>query len=238
MNYLDKIAHNYHTSSHEDKFIEDECQLYTLEWIDKYIQDDLSVLELGYGEGVLTNYLSGLNINLDVVEGSKVLFKKGKSAHANVVFHHSFFEDFFPNKKYDLIVCTHVLEHVDNPSVILDNIYNWLTENGTALIIVPNSESIHRQLAVIMNLQKNNSDLSKRDHLVGHKRVYDYKQLDNDINNSSLIVVERKGFFLKTLPNSMMLNFNQDLIKALNTISSRLPFNLLANLAFAVKKSK
>jgi 2-polyprenyl-3-methyl-5-hydroxy-6-metoxy-1,4-benzoquinol methylase len=238
MNYLDKIAENYHTSSHKDKFIEDECQMYTLDWINNYIKDDLNVLELGYGEGVLTNYLSGLKINLDVVEGSKVLVEKGQILHPNIVFHHSFFEDFFPIKKYDLIVCTHVLEHVDNPSIILDNLYNWLAENGTALIIVPNSESIHRQLAVIMNLQKNNSDLSERDHLVGHKRVYDYKQLDIDIYNSSLEVIKREGFFLKTLPNSMMLNFDKDLIKALNAISSKLPFNLLANLAYEVKKSK
>ena len=33
-------------------------------------------------------------------------------------------------------------------------------------------------------------------------------------------------------------NFDKDLIKALNDISSKLPFNLLANLAYEVKKSK
>ena len=62
--------------------------------------------------------------------------------------------------------------------------------------------------------------------------------LDIDIYNSSLEVIKREGFFLKTLPNSMMLNFDKDLIKALNAISSKLPFNLLANLAYEVKKSK
>ena len=236
MNYLDEIASEYHNIPMKDKFIEDESQVFTLNWINTFIDDGLDVLELGYGEGILTNHLSKLSINLEVLEGSKILVDKALKKHQNTVFHHSFFENFEAKKKYDLIICTHVLEHVDDPVLVLNNMREWLNPNGKVIIIVPNADSIHRQLAVIMKLQGKRDDLSKRDHIVGHKRVYDHIRLEADILKASLSIVERKGFFLKTIPNSMMLNYDLGLIKALNKISDTLPFNILANLAYVVEK--
>ena len=236
MNYLDEIASEYHNIPMKDKFIEDESQVFTLNWINTFIDDGLDVLELGYGEGILTNHLSKLSINLEVLEGSKILVDKALKKHQNTVFHHSFFENFEAKKKYDLIICTHVLEHVDDPVLVLNNMREWLNPNGKVIIIVPNADSIHRQLAVIMKLQEKRDDLSKRDRIVGHKRVYDHIRLEADILKASLSIVERKGFFLKTIPNSMMLNYDLGLIKALNKISDTLPFNILANLAYVVEK--
>jgi hypothetical protein len=47
--------------------------------------------------------------------------------------------------------------------------------------------------------------------------------------------LEKKGFFLKVLPNSMMLDYSKDLINALNTISEKIPDHLLANIGVIVK---
>ena len=66
MKYLDEIASEYHNIPMKDKFIEDESQVFTLNWINTFIDDGLDVLELGYGEGILTNHLSKLSINLEV----------------------------------------------------------------------------------------------------------------------------------------------------------------------------
>ena len=99
MNYLDEIASEYHNIPMKDKFIEDESQVFTLNWINTFIDDGLDVLELGYGEGILTNHLSKLSINLEVLEGSKILVDKALKKHQNTVFHHSFFENFEAKKK-------------------------------------------------------------------------------------------------------------------------------------------
>ena len=48
-------------------------------------------------------------------------------------------------------------------------------------------------------------------------------------------ILERKGFFLKVLPNSMILEFSEELIKALNEVADLLPEHLLANIGAVVK---
>jgi hypothetical protein len=73
--------------------------------------------------------------------------------------------------------------------------------------------------------------LSKRDHLVGHQRVYDLNALEADLNAAGFEAFERRGLFLKTLPNSMMLNHKPELILALNLLSEELPVEMTANLA-------
>lgn len=236
MTDINKIAQNYHSLDFKDKFIEDESQLYTLSWIKSILTEGDSVLEMGFGEGIVTNFLSQLKINLDVIEGAQLLVDKARLNHKNITVIHSMFENFNPIKKYDVIICTHVLEHVDEPIYILSLMRKWLTDDGKIIIIVPNAESIHRQLSVIMGIQKNLNDLSQRDLIVGHQRVYDSDLLEQHIQQANLKINFKKGFFLKTLPNSMMLNYDVKLIKSLNIISENMPFNLLANLAYVVNK--
>ena len=236
MNNLNKIALNYHSSEFKDKFIEDESQVYTLNWIRSILSEGDSILEMGYGEGIVTNFLSELNINLDVIEGAELLIDKARIRHKDITFIHSMFENFAPNKKYDVIICTHVLEHVDDPIVILNLMHGWLKDDGKIILIVPNAESIHRQLSVIMGIQENLDDLSQRDLIVGHQRVYSPNLLEKHIKNANLKIHIKRGFFLKTLPNSMMIKFDIKLIRSLNKISENIPIKLLVNLAYVVKK--
>jgi len=236
MNNLNKIALNYHSSEFKDKFIEDESQVYTLNWIRSILSEGDSILEMGYGEGIVTNFLSELNINLDVIEGAELLIDKARIRHKDITFIHSMFENFAPNKKYDVIICTHVLEHVDDSIVILNLMHGWLKDDGKIILIVPNAESIPRQLSVIMGIQENLDDLSQRDLIVGHQRVYSPNLLEKHIKNANLKIHIKRGFFLKTLPNSMMIKFDIKLIRSLNKISENIPFKLLANLAYVVKK--
>ena len=111
-----------------------------------------------------------------------------------------------------------------------------LTKDGKIIIAVPNSESIHRQIALIMKLHSSLDVLSSRDLLVGHKRVYSHKLLLEHISKADYKEIEFKGFFLKVIPNSMMLNFNKELILALNEISSKINPELCANMVSIIKR--
>jgi hypothetical protein len=99
------------------------------------------------------------------------------------------------------------------------------------VVVVPNRDSLHRQLAVAMGLQPALDTLSARDHLVGHQRVYDFLTLEQHLRGAGFEVIERRGFFLKTLPNGMMLDHSPALIRALNTVGDSLPPHLMANIA-------
>jgi 2-polyprenyl-3-methyl-5-hydroxy-6-metoxy-1,4-benzoquinol methylase len=149
---------------------------------------------------------------------------------------HGLFENYTPNSFFDVIIASHVLEHVDEPLSILRRMRGWLCRGGKVVIVVPNRNSIHRQLAVLMGLQPALDSLSKRDLLVGHQRVYSFSLLKQHIENAGLRILESRGFFLKVLPNSMMLDYSTDLLWALNKISASLPEELLANIAVVAGK--
>jgi 2-polyprenyl-3-methyl-5-hydroxy-6-metoxy-1,4-benzoquinol methylase len=234
---LDKIALEYHGKDEmRDKHIEDMCQFYTYDWVFSHLKGAKKVLELGIGEGNFTEELSKQQIELTVVEGSPLLVKKAKAIYGDRIrFECALFEQFEPIDKFDAIVATHVLEHVDDPVGLLRMMRNWLNETGKIIIIVPNKESIHRQLAVIMGLQSALDSLGARDHLVGHQRVYSLDTLGADVKAAGLKVDQEEGFFLKLLPNSMMLDYSIDLLEALNKISFQLPDKLLANIGIIAK---
>jgi 2-polyprenyl-3-methyl-5-hydroxy-6-metoxy-1,4-benzoquinol methylase len=235
---LDKIAHEYHEQDlMKDKFIEDECQFYTYNWVFENLKGCSTVLEMGYGEGNFTEELVKRNFKPTVLDGSDVLLAKAKQIHGDKLdVASALFEEYKPKQKFDCVLATHVLEHVDDPIVLLKEMKNWITDNGKIIIIVPNKESLHRQLAVIMGLQPELDTLSARDKLVGHQRVYSIDTLCLDTVAAGLKVVDTAGFFLKTLPNSMMLGYSKDLIMALNKVTPLLPKNLLSNIGLIAVK--
>jgi SAM-dependent methyltransferase len=232
MEKLDRIAADYHTNeSVPDIHIENLCQEYFIEWLLRQIPVESRVLELGYGDGLVTAALAKSGCELTVLEGAATLVDRARQIHPGIECVHSLFEDFRADRAYDVILASHVLEHVDDPLTILRLISSWLVEAGKIIIVVPNRNSLHRQLAVVMGLQPELDTLSKRDLMVGHQRVYSLQTLENDIRRVGLTPVDSAGFFLKVLPNSMMLEYSRELLWGLNAISPSLPKNLLANIA-------
>ena len=229
---LNEIAARYHGKNPMgDKFIEDLAQRYTYDWVFSQMEGCASVMELGYGEGNFTEALVERGFMPTVLDGSDILLNRAKEVHGDrIITACGLFEEFVPEGKYDCVLATHVLEHVDDPVLLLCHMKKWLTTDGKIIIIVPNKESIHRQLAVLMDLQPSLDTLGERDKLVGHQRVYSLSTLEEDVTSAGLMVGATAGFFLKTLPNSMMLDFSPELITALNRVSSDIPKHLLANI--------
>jgi 2-polyprenyl-3-methyl-5-hydroxy-6-metoxy-1,4-benzoquinol methylase len=232
MNKLDEIALNYHTNEAiPDIHIENLCQEYFITWLKAQIPESARVLELGYGDGLVSAALAALPCDLTLIEGSRVLAERARAKHGSIETVNVLFEDFRPAQGFDIVVASHVLEHVDDPQSLLRLMAPWLNAQGKLVVVVPNRNSIHRQLAVRMGLQPALDTLSGRDLLVGHQRVYSLEGLVDELERAGLQVVDTAGFFLKTLPNSMMLGYSTELLQALNAISPSLPKHLLANIA-------
>jgi len=235
---LDKIATEYHASDAiPDIHIENLCQEYFSAWLLKRIHAGARVLELGYGDGLITNALVGIGCDLTVIEGSGVLVEIARRRHPHIACAHVLFEDFLTERPFDLVLASHVLEHVDEPVTTLKRICSWLRADGDLIAVVPNRNSIHRQLAVAMGLQPRLDTLSGRDLKVGHQRVYSFQTLEEDLESAGMRVTESMGYFLKVVPNSMMLDYSTDLLKSLNEISPSLPKDVLANIVVVAKKT-
>ena len=117
---------------------------YMIAWLDNVFQlsNQGSILDIGCGNGgflaSFSSYrpqwnLTGLDIN-----------DKGRNAIesiSNAQFIKGSVEILDREKKYDLIVLSHTLEHIPHPQLLLRNIIERLSENGTLFLQVPDLAS-------------------------------------------------------------------------------------------------
>lgn len=197
----------------------------------KYIKNG-HVLDVGCADGVMVKTLSKYYKEFTAIDGSRSIINRAKKLNLhNVNFVCTLFEDFNPKEKFDSIILSDILEHIENPTDLLKRAKNWLKRNGVILIISPNSNSLHRQIGVLAKMLKDQHDLNTIDKRVGHRRVYDFKLLEEDIKKAGLRVVRHEGIFLKPLADLQMDKLPKEVIEAFYLISKQLPPEL-ANLLF------
>lgn len=175
-------------------------------------------LELGPAEGVGTAYLLDHFDEVTVVDGSQVALDEVKKKFPSDKLHvvRSFFEDMDLNgQKFSTVVLAHILEHVDDPVVVLKSAAKFLAPDGVMIIDVPNGDSFHRQIGVKMGLLEKRTDLNAADLSIGHQRVYTPKTFKADIEAAGLKVSKFGGMFLKVLSNSQTEEvLNQEQLEA------------------------
>jgi len=233
---LERIA-DVHLVKHPAHIVDSTALAFDREKMLAYVQGP-KILELGYGDGDWTKRLIEMFGKSYVVDASDKLLHHAVQMHGNKVnVFKSMFEAFAPppDLKFNTVVATHVLEHVDDPVTVLTRCREWLAPGGIVIVIVPNATSLHRRLAVMMGIQESVYDFSPRDHEVGHQRVYDLPALRKDVAMAKFEVIFERGLFLKVLPNSMMTDFSPALINALVDISDEMPAEWMANLAMVIR---
>lgn len=162
-----------------------------------------SLLELGSFKGDFTRrFLSYFN-DITCVEASTEALNIAKRKFGEKVkFVHSMFEDATLPTKYDNIVLTHVLEHIDDPITVLKRINaEWLSDNGRFFLVCPNANAPSRQIAVKMGLISHNSAVTPAEAEHGHRITYSLDTLERDATAAGLKVVHRSGIFFKAFAN-------------------------------------
>ncbi len=178
-------------------------------------------LELGPASGYMTKYLINDFKELHLVEGSSALLNKIPN-YPNVRKINSLLENFETEVKYETIIMSHVLEHIDDPVFVLKKICKWLKNDGIFLVSVPNAKSIHRLAAVEMGILKSIYELNNRDLELGHYRVYDLDILEEHITLSGFRVIESGGIFFKPLSNAQIeTNWNDQMIEGFYKLGKR-----------------
>jgi len=164
-----------------------------------------SVLELGPADGVMTNQLfNDWNEDYTAVDGSNIFIENLKKKHIGIKTENYFFEEYMPNRKFDNIILGHVLEHVDDPTLVLKLCASWLNVGGVLLAAVPNSNSLHRQAAVLMGILSSVNSFSEKDKRHGHKRVFNFDSFNKLFIESELHIIESGGYWLKPLSDGQI----------------------------------
>jgi len=121
----------------------------------KLVPSGKRVLDLGCGFGVISKLLSKKSeavAGIDMLQGNIDIAKEFNSAN-NVYFVCSSAESLLTDfdNKFQVIVLTEVLEHVENPYGLINDCYNLLEEGGYLIISTPNAVG---RVNVLLNLVK------------------------------------------------------------------------------------
>ncbi len=162
-----------------------------------------SVLELGSFKGDFTRRLLARFDDVTCIEASSEALADARTKLGDgATLIHSTFEAVQLPRRYDNIVLTHVLEHLDDPVGLLRRINDeWLSEKGRLFLVCPNANAPSRQIAVKMGLIAHNAAVTPAELDHGHRRTYALDTLERDAVTAGLNVRHRSGIFFKALAN-------------------------------------
>ncbi|KEZ88809.1 methyltransferase type 12 [Clostridium sulfidigenes] len=179
------VIHKFMMKSFESFFVEGSC------------------LELGCYKGDFTKRLLEKFEKVTCIEASSDAVKEAYSkVGERVHIINSRFEEVELEQKFDNIILTHVLEHIDNPVNLLKKVNDdWLSEKGKLFLVCPNANAPSRQIAVQMGLVPYNSAVTEAERLHGHNITYTFDTLEKDAREAGLEIKYRNGIFFKALSN-------------------------------------
>lgn len=155
----------------------------------KYIKkdgDSLSVLDLGCGTGTMAFYLANNGHKVVGIDISKKAIKIAKESagylklKGEARFSCKDIKKFETKQKFDLVICSEVLEHIKNDANVLKKIFRFLKKNSLLVISVPSKNApLHKW------------GLTKEfDRRAGHLRRYSTEELKSKIENAGFKMIK------------------------------------------------
>lgn len=161
-----------------------------------------NMLELGSHKGTFTKRLMPHFSDITCVEASDAAIDEARRSLPGLTYFNAMFERVQLPRRYDNIVMTHVLEHVDDPVQVLRRVNDeWLADGGCFFLACPNANAPSRQIAVKMGLISHNAAVTPAEAAHGHRCTYSLDTLERDAAAAGLKVLHRSGIFFKALAN-------------------------------------
>lgn len=197
LEFDDKVGRKYSYN-----FDYDVMHYYFLKAMQPFFKGN-DVLELGCFMGKFTQRLQRYFSKITCVEASnEAIMEAKKILRDDVKIINSTFETAKLADKYNNVIMTHVLEHIDEPIKVLQRVKNeWLSDDGKFFLICPNANAPSRQIAVKMGIISHNSAVTLAEKKHGHKITYTLDTLERDVKSAGLNVIYRSGIFFKALAN-------------------------------------
>lgn len=224
--------------AYSDEFKFNDESTASLNWYSRRLCNDIrinrytSLLSLGIGRSIvslnLTNELKHYLKRHVIHEGSSDIIKSFRSQQnipMEVEIIETLFEDYKTIETYDAIEAGFVLEHVDDPALILHNLRDLLKVGGRIYLAVPNARSLHRILGYEAGLLDSCYNLSDYDLQLGHKRYFDITSFTELIIDCGLKILSVEGIFLKPLTSDQLSQLQLDprIMEALFKVGQNYP---------------
>lgn len=180
-----------------------------------------SLLELGLGHGYTAHIFTEASDRYVVVDAASIVidqFRQGSPGFRGEIVE-SYFEEYTPNSPFDVIVMGFILEHVDDPHMILTRYRDFLTPGGKLYVTVPNAKSMNRRLGLELGVIDDIYSLNTNDLALGHQRQYCRETLTETVTSAGYRITYEEGIYLKPLPLSVLKtldDFDENLQAMLN----------------------
>ncbi len=162
--------------------------------LDGFNKENRKVLDVGCGVGTLAFYLANKNC---VVEGYDVSSRaikicnqyKKVSKIKNISFHRGDVERIEGKKKYNLVICTEVIEHITDDLKFIRSLNQLLLKSGYLVLSTPSLNAPLFRLGLLEHFDKE----------VGHLRRYSSTKLVKLLNRGGFKVIklEKKESILR-----------------------------------------
>ena len=141
---------NYHTKSEELSYVQRVSHLRQSKKIKSLVsslihKSEFSVLDVGCGDGFFLDRIKEAfpSANTFGIEPDATAARIVGMSHG--IFN-GFIEDFKTDKKYDLIISSHVIEHLADPVNFLRNVSKFLNVGGKIIIDTPNLSCLQSRI--------------------------------------------------------------------------------------------
>ena len=170
-----------------------------------------NVLEVGCGEGQLTKHLVEKHKKVVAIDIDSNGFKFIKNQHNLLKNQTSVYKMKFTNM-FDTVICTNVLEHLDNPKKALKNILNAGKKDCVYIFTVPNAHSVNRLVGADIGIIKHPTCLDIQDIELGHKKMYSPSSF-RWLIDEYFKIFHFETYIYKPFPNNVMEKFSIDFQK-------------------------
>ncbi|HVZ67493.1 MAG TPA: class I SAM-dependent methyltransferase [Patescibacteria group bacterium] len=182
-----KIHEEYHKkTSGQTKLISEKDFTYKLllPIINRYDKGKKKVLDIGCGAGTISLYLASKGHSVKGIDISnkaiKACIKSAKDMRINNVhFQRIDFPHTIPTGKFDLIICTEIIEHLDQDIQALKKMYRILNKNGVLILSTPSIDAPLNKLGLT----------KKFDKRVGHLRRYKKNDLIKTLKKENFKII-------------------------------------------------
>lgn len=152
-------------------------------------KDNVKILDYGCGVGTLAFYLASTKNNITGIDISPMSIKlcnrsareMGLGERIRFIINTDFWRKLKNiNNKFDLVICSEVIEHVRNDTKLLEKLSGVLNKKGYVLLTVPSKNAPLFRIGFAKSF----------DRKVGHLRRYDSSQLTQKLKNMNLRIVK------------------------------------------------
>lgn len=129
----------------------------------QYFKNRVNILDVGCATGEITEYLTGINYTGVDIDKNNILEMKKRNLEVVEVDLSKQVPQI--KKKFNAILMLDILEHLQNPAAVIENVKTLLEKDGVLVISLPNDYNFFNKVRFILNKNINWDPFDPYGHL-------------------------------------------------------------------------